>query len=394
MSGRALPLTLAAVLFFGGALAVVDSARRSSASAFPPGSVFNETPQGLSLAYRYLQARGRRGGAAVATVSVLSERARAGTLPPGGVLFRVRPWWEPPLSGAADERDRKKGGGRGSPRDSRALLTPAERDWVRGGGRLVLAVDSAYGPLDTDPPAARGPVRKVFPLWPGVSELEPLPRGLAGPLVGEAIAVFAEGSAPIVSRLRAGRGDVFLLSVPEWLENGRLARAHHLRLLEALAGEDRPVLFDEWAHGLGREKGLFELLLEWGFGPAFVGVALAFASLVWRARRPLAPPGDEPTDERSEAVDLVDSLGQLYDRNLTRREATALHLEGFRRAVAVRTGLRGAALERRTRDLLGGAPPAATRRGEMPPSEFLASLAAVNEGYRRLHDHAHARRSP
>jgi hypothetical protein len=392
VTARAVPVALAAVLFFGGALVVVDSGRRRAASPFPAGSVFNETPEGLSLAFRYLRARAGR--AESPTVSVLSERVRTGALPPRGVLFRVRPQRKPPLAPAGGSARKKKEAGGGRARPPRVLLTPTEREWVRGGGRLVLAVDSAYGPVDIDRRVGGGPVRKVFPVWPGVSDLEPSPRGLGGGLVEEAYAVFVRGAVPVVSRLEAGRGDVVLVAAPEWLENRRLGRAHDLRLLEALAGEGRPVLFDEWAHGLGEEKGLFELLLEWGFGPAFAVTVLAFATLLGRERRRLAAGEDEPGDERSDAVDLVDSLGQLYERALTRREAAALHLEGLRHAVAARTGLRGAALERRTRELLGGGLPAASRRAERTPSEFLRSLAAVNEGYRRLHDHAHARRSP
>ena len=106
------------------------------------------------------------------------------------------------------------------------------------------------------------------------------------------------------------------------------------------------------------------------------------------------PEEDDTTEERSEAVDLVDSLAQLYDRALTRREATALHQDGFRRAVGLRTALRGAALERRTRELLGAAEALPGGAAEIPTSAFLRALAAVNNGYRRLHEHAHTRRRP
>jgi hypothetical protein len=185
---------------------------------------------------------------------------------------------------------------------------------------------------------------------------------------------------------------VILLAVPEVLENGRLAQADHLLLLEALAGTGRPVAFDEWAHGLGHDGGLLERLLAWGFGPALVVGALAFALALWRGRARLGPEEPEPPERRSEAVDLVDSLGSLYERALSRREAAALHLQAFRRAVALRTGLAGGALDRRVRDLLGGGPPPLPAAGEIPASDFARRLSLVNGGYRRLHEHARTRR--
>jgi hypothetical protein len=69
-----------------------------------------------------------------------------------------------------------------------------------------------------------------------------------------------------------------------------------------------------------------------------------------------------------------------------------MHLEGFKRAVALRTGLSGKALERRARELVGeslffGA-------GEIPAHDLRRRIAAVNEGHRRLQEHAHPRRRP
>jgi hypothetical protein len=196
----------------------------------------------------------------------------------------------------------------------------------------------------------------------------------------------------LLSRLVVGRGEVWVLTAPGLLENGRLAMADHLGLLEALAGSGRPILFDEWVHGLGQDESLLALMLEWGLGPALVAAALAFVLLLWRHRKRLGPEEAAVAEERSEAVDLVDSLAQLYDRALSRREAAALHLQGFRKAVSLRTGLRGAALEQRTRTLLDDAALLPAGERELPASGFLRILHAVNDGYRRLDEHAHTRR--
>jgi hypothetical protein len=106
----------------------------------------------------------------------------------------------------------------------------------------------------------------------------------------------------------------------------------------------------------------------------------------------VGPADRDPAESRSEAVDLVDSLAQLYDRALTRRATARLYREGFDKAVALRSGLRGAALARRADELLRGRGPQVPGGAEIPPSELLRVLQAVNEGYRRLYAHGHSRR--
>ena len=188
-----------------------------------------------------------------------------------------------------------------------------------------------------------------------------------------------------------------LLALPEVLQNDSLGKDDHLRLLVALAGEQRPVLFDEWAHGLGARGRLLRALLEWGFGPFLVLWGLGFATWLWRGRHSVGDPDPDPAEGRSEAVDLVDSLAQLYDRALSRREAAQLYRESFEKAVAARTGLRGRALARRMGEFLGakgGAVASApgSRGKDLAPSEFLRELHTVGDAFRRLHEHAHSRR--
>lgn len=422
---RALPAGLAVVAFAAGALYVADAGGKRG-GGFAAGSVFNETADGASLAFRYLGERAREtGGKAPA---VLDRRLAPGRLPDDAVLFRIRP--RPPRATAeeveeerpesddpqrgearpadaqpgdappsdAPPHDRKAKDRKTGPRPASTapLLSSAEEAWVRGGGRLVLAVAASHGPLEVRTSRAAGPPRKTFPAFPGVRSLAPAPplRALSGPPADEAHAVFAIGASRVLSRLPLGRGEVLLLAAPEVLENGRLAQADHLRLLEALAPPGRPVAFDEWAHGLGQEGGLPRLLLEWGFGPALLTGALAFGLVLWRSRSRLGPPEEDEAEARSEAVDLVSSLAHLYDRALSRREAAAMHLEGLKRAVALRTSLSGKALEARTRALVGEGLPPLPATGEIPALELKRRIAAVNEGHRRLHEHAHPRRRP
>jgi hypothetical protein len=263
---------------------------------------------------------------------------------------------------------------------------------VEAGGRLVLAVDASLGPLKVEPAGDAALPRRVHPRFAGVDALLPAPRRvLAGPAVEEAVTLFASGDRPVVARVARGRGEVVLLACPEVLENGLLAGGDHLRLLEALAGEGRPVLFDELAHGVESERGLLPLLLDWGLGPALSLVALAGLALLWRARVRVGPAEDAWEDRRSDAVDLVGSMAQLYERALRRNEAAALYHEWFRRAAAQKTGLRGKDLEARVRQMTGGVSPGAWGKGrDLSEAELQDVLARLNRAFGGL-GHGHSR---
>jgi hypothetical protein len=378
---RVLAVWAGAAAFFAGAVALVGSGGIRDRHTFAPGSVFNESKAGLSLAFRYLAKRSSRAEGRGAPVSVLAKRVGPESLSPNAVLFRLRPQ-RPGISESAEKSSR--------------LLTRAEEAWVRAGGRLVLGLVDDYGPARLSAARHTGPIKKVFPVWPGVRTIVPAGdlHAISGPAADEAVSLFARGSEPVVSRISDGRGEVLLLAAPEVLENESLGKGDHLGLLEAVAETGRPIIFDEWVHGLDMEEGLLEQLLEWGLGPTLVCVALSLALVLWRGRTRLGPEEEDAPEARSEAVDLVDSMAQLYDRALSRRDAAHLHLEGLRRAVSLRTGLTGADLAKRLEVLLGGFTPRAGGEGELAPSEFLRSLGAVNEGYRRLYEHAHPRRRP
>src|SRR5262249_18578267 len=85
--------------------------------------------------------------------------------------------------------------------------TPRPEGWVRGGGRLVLAVRENHGPLAVSVGAAGAPgvpVRKVFPLWPEVERLAPQPpRTLGGKALAGAHALWLAGEAPVAAPLAA-----------------------------------------------------------------------------------------------------------------------------------------------------------------------------------------------
>jgi len=404
MSGRlagTAPL-LAAAAYAAAVVIWIGQDPRAARSSFPPGSALSTADDGLSLARAYLEARAER-------VSLLSRSVAAGELEADAVVLRIQPWSMSLIRLLADElrqeqeRQRKRrrddsgtaqdedepdaqpaGDEAGSaPAGPAVLLSEAEQAWLRGGGRLVVALSSRYGPLEAQRTTRKEGIIKSFPTWPGVSRIEvPKQRVLAGPplLASQTLAVL--GDEPAASRWPVGAGELLVLSFPEVLHNGHIEKAHHLALLEALAGRGRPVYFDEHAHGLGRELGLTALLGRWGLGPFLALLAATAAAALWRGSSRIGPPEDVPAPLRSEAVDLVESLGQLYARSLSRQEALELYRQALVREVAIHTGLGGEALAERVLRLAGAAPEPAGRR---PSAEELRhELDRINSARRRL----------
>ncbi|HEX7183691.1 MAG TPA: hypothetical protein VF756_17800 [Thermoanaerobaculia bacterium] len=381
---------LAFAFYLAGVMVWIGYDRRSAREAFPPGSVFNTGEEGLSLAYAYLRQRS-------VAVSVLQRRVSTDFVPAKAVLFRVRPT-ELPLLLVGEEEDTDEKDEDTDDKDKKSkdaeekkpvpLLTPDEEAWVRGGGRLVLALNEDYGPVEvTALQGKAAPPRKVFPLWPGVSALRmKTRRGLGGEGIAGGHAVVLAGGAPVVSRLPMGAGDVILLACPEVFQNLGLGDAHHLALLESLAGlgEGRPVLFDERAHGLGDAPGVLETLGAWGLGPLLLLGLLAAVAAFWRGAVRIGPADREERDTRSESVELLDSLADLYDRALGRDQAVRLYQESFIHTVAAETGLRGAALQTRAYDLLG--PDAAPQDKDLSRERFDRALRGLNQAFRRLRD--------
>ncbi len=432
MSRRATVLVAAAIgAYVLATLAWVAGDKRAERAAFEnPGSSLDRTASGTSLARALLADRAGKTG----RVEVLLRRVDLEELPADAVVFRIGPpvapflgrWTEgedgskkgekpgePDKPGGKGEKkdgkgdepkgdgdgkknkgDEKKGDGEEGEEDEEEepthpdpLLTDDEEAWVQAGGRLVLAVRSGDGPLEIVDLPQKARVSKVFPLWPGVRRIEPNPpRALAGDPLALASTLFLASEKPLVARLGLGRGEVILLACPEIFANDRLAKGDHLALLEVLAGPpgSRPIYFDERAHGLERQRGTLSMLDGWGFGPALLLGFLAVLAAYWRARKPLGPPERDNPDLRSDAVDLVDSLGELYDRALRRVDALRVHYDNLVRTVAAETGLSGSALGARMALLLPGFSPPAVGAAEISREELHRQLRIVNVAFGRI----------
>jgi hypothetical protein len=375
-----LPWATAALIAIG-ALAWLALDPRIPRKAFEDYSLYNTSPKGLSLASRYLAATGRR-------VQPLTRPADRTSLPADAILFRIRPEISQFLWPVKDEKSVVL-----KPRDAWEFplppnypFTPEEEDWVRGGGRLVLAIDRPYSSIDVQPVDLTTP-RKVFPLWPGVARLDPpATRWVQGAAGLEGVTLFEVGEKSAILRHRRNRGDVIVCSLPELFQNAHLGRADHLALLDRLAEGKRPVFFDEYVHGLQADLGTVEILRQWGFGPFLVMILLAALARFWRRRVRVGPEEDDARESRVEAVDFVDSLALLYRRMLPRRQALQLYSKAFEKAVSVQTGLRDAALEARVRELLPPRPRRPAHGKDLAPNEFVRELESINLAFRRLND--------
>ena len=246
----------------------------------------------------------------------------------------------------------------------------------------MLAMTGSYGGLSLRG-VPNGHATKVFPIWRGIDSIkEPEPRSInSEALLRQAHTLYAIGNLPSIVRVPLGAGDVIVLPAPELFTNEYVSG--NLPLLSALAGQGRPVLFDELVHGQTAGEGLLPMMKDWNLGPCLLLGLLGFALALWRHGVSVGPREDDFRDNRSEAVDLVDSLGALYERSMPPGDAIALYYHALTRVVAAQTGLRGDPLHRRVNDMTGYLRVPA--KGEHLDQEtFGRSMKKLNEAFARM----------
>lgn len=354
---RTLPLVLAALAFAIIAIVWIVSDRRASERVYDRYSTSNTSDEGLSLAYGYLGKQRK--------VAQMTRPLGREPIERNATLFRLTDALE--VSNDAEDVEEEDEAGPAK-RRPRGLLNDAEEAFVRAGGRIVLAVTTGLLPSGI---VKELKASKVFPVWPAVNAFE-LYENSGGytRLPPRMHALFTSGEYVIVARQRIGDGELYLLSAPESLKNDAIRR--NLALLEALAGERRPVYFDEVLHGIVSGDGALELMKEWNLGPLLAMLALVALLVFWRAGKRIGHADDEYRETRSEAIDLVRSLGALYQEVTHPSEALLLYHDALTRTVAHTTGLRGDALHKRIDELTGGA----------------RTLEAINEAFRKIESHS------
>jgi hypothetical protein len=377
------PFVLAIGAYFVAVVIWMAADRRVPKHAFDTYSSASTDAQGLSLASRSLGAK------------QLTKPLAPGVVPRNAVVFRAGAFGsgfatlQQMLNDAREDEDDDSDDG-GAKKQSPAkpprkhlraratvLLSDDEEEFVRHGGRIVLALGGTYGSTGVRNATGSRSMRKVFPLWPGLDSIAlPEPRTLTGTeMLRRAHTIYALNDAPAMARIAIGTGDVIILAEPELFDNEHIGSKANLALLNALAAK-RPAFFDETIHGLMSGGGALDLLKEWRLGPFLLLLLLIAAAVFWRFGRRIGDPEDDYRETRSEAVDLVRALGALYDRSLSDRQALALYRDALSRTVAATSGLRGDQLHKRVGEL--------TANIEIDGEQFGAQLAVLNEVFGKV----------
>lgn len=364
---------------------------RSSSESAPTGSVFDTDDTGTSLLFGYLSRR-------LGTDSVrLLETVVPSTAPDQTVVFRIesgevffrdeaeyRPSRKVEESSNEREASGRKTNGTGaddadeedpSDREVTSPIAPEEEDFVRAGGRLVLSPGCARGITCTERVEMEEST-KVFPIWPGVDAVVLSdPKTFIPGAMGRCHSILNTGTRSQVCREVIGRGEIIRVASPEILLNSGIGEGDHLLLVESLIQNRARVFIDERVHGLGASPGLTHLLIsEWRLGPSLVLGALAFALWLARGRSSIGPRMRADQAERSEAVDLVDSLGALFSRAVSELEALRLYRKTLEREDA---WLRRKGRSVDIADIV------------VPPGSFESRLEHMNSIFRRILDAEH-----
>jgi hypothetical protein len=232
----------------------------------------------------------------------------------------------------------------------------AVRDFVTGGGRLVLAGPVSESYLDSlfeeNPVYAlqggSGPARQVFPDLPatGVAIIEADTIGvLAEARTWTPLYIDDQGGV-LVAVNRLGSGDVYWVADYAFFANSYVASADNASLAVALADGRQPV-FDETIHGFVDTPGMIPS--QWMVA-LWLGLAAALVAVVSYGTRRV-PPEEFKRDLAPARAQYVDSMGSLLAR--TKDEAAALQPIRDAAVGLLTTASSGADRQTRVAEMLG-----------------------------------------
>ena len=138
-----------------------------------------------------------------------------------------------------------------------------------------------------------------------------------GELAGGMVFAHADDAEKLLAAVvRRGRGEIVVLSAAALFTNGLIAQADNSVLAaHLLSPAGRPVLFDEFFHGLSVRGNAFYLLTRLGFASMAVGLALCAAVWTWRAAIFLGPPQqDDMLVRRRSLAEYLDAMARFLSR--------------------------------------------------------------------------------
>lgn len=188
------------------------------------------------------------------------------------------------------------------------------------GGRGVLISPRVFG---KDGPTGWRPIAWVAPPFVGAEF-----SGAESP----GAEVSGTEKVPVAGVMPHGRGRVIVVGAPTAALNGELATAENLEFLLELVG-DGPVIFDEWAHGVGHAGTVMEVISQFGVAPFLIQVGVLVLVYRWSSagyhRR------DEPSVRRlRSSSEQVGTLGRLYAQALSDSEQLRLVYDEIQRRFA------------------------------------------------------------
>src|SRR5438132_8413772 len=206
---RVVALIAMIVAFYAVSILWIMTDQHAAKHTFDESSAANTSDEGVSLAYTYLR-RHRH-------VEMLTRLVSSDHLAKNGVVFRIGRTIEPIFLEEQEEEEspKKKPTHLHYRQRTNPLLTSDEAEWVEHGGRMVLAMAGAVGPLTLEYDA-EGVAHKVFPFAPGIERIAlPQRRGVAPSSLGaRMVALYISGKSVVVSREPLGAGDIVVITVP------------------------------------------------------------------------------------------------------------------------------------------------------------------------------------